>query len=41
MATLDHVVLRCADLERSRAFYEALGLTVVPEQHGAGPAHFS
>jgi len=34
-------VLRCADLERSRRFYEALGLTLVPEQHGAGPRHYS
>jgi catechol 2,3-dioxygenase-like lactoylglutathione lyase family enzyme len=35
------VVLRCADLERSRRFYEALGLTMVSEQHGAGPRHYS
>ena len=35
------VVLRCADLERSRRFYEALGLTLMPEQHGAGPRHYS
>ena len=35
------VVLRCADLERSRRFYEALGFTVRPEQHGSGPRHYS
>jgi catechol 2,3-dioxygenase-like lactoylglutathione lyase family enzyme len=35
------VVLRCADLERTRQFYEALGLTLVPEQHAAGPRHYS
>ena len=35
------VVLRCADLERSRVFYEALGLTLTLEQHGAGPRHYS
>ena len=35
------VVLRCADLERSRSFYEALGLTLTPEQHGPGPRHYS
>ena len=35
------VVIRSADLERSRRFYEALGLTLVPEQHGAGPRHYS
>jgi lactoylglutathione lyase len=41
LIALDHVVLRCADLERSRAFYEALGLVLVPEQHGAGAPHYS
>jgi catechol 2,3-dioxygenase-like lactoylglutathione lyase family enzyme len=35
------VVLRCADLERSRRFYEALGFTLVAEQHDAGPRHYS
>lgn len=35
------VVLRCADLERSRQFYEALGLTLIREQHGTGPQHYS
>jgi lactoylglutathione lyase len=35
------VVLRCADLERTRRFYEALGLTLVPERHAAGPRHYS
>ena len=35
------IVLRCADLERSVAFYAALGLTVTREQHGTGPVHFS
>jgi lactoylglutathione lyase len=35
------VVLRCADLERSRRFYEALGFTLIPEQHGSGPRHYS
>ena len=38
---LDHVVLRCRDLERSRAFYAALGLQLVPEQHGRGRPHYS
>ena len=37
----DLIVLRCADLEASRAFYEALGLEVIAEQHGNGPRHFS
>jgi lactoylglutathione lyase len=35
------VVLRCADLERTRRSYEALGLTLMPEQHGSGPPHYS
>ena len=35
------VVLRCADLERTRRFYEALGFTLMPEQHGSGPQHYS
>src|SRR5688572_31766108 len=38
---LEYVVLRCADLERSRTFYEALGLRLVHEQHGRGQAHYS
>jgi len=36
-----YVVLRCADLERTRQFYEALGLQLVPEQHGSGLKHYS
>ena len=35
------MVLRCSDLERSRAFYEALGFTLTSEQHGSGPRHYS
>ncbi len=38
---LAYVVLRCADLERSRRFYELLGLQLVPEQHGKGSRHYS
>jgi catechol 2,3-dioxygenase-like lactoylglutathione lyase family enzyme len=36
-----YVVLRCADLERSRRFYEGLGLRLSPEQHGSGAKHYS
>ena len=39
--TLDYVVLRCADLDQSRMFYEAVGLVFVPEQHGGGARHYS
>jgi lactoylglutathione lyase len=38
---LEYVVLRCAHLERSRAFYEALGVHLVDEQHGSGARHYS
>ena len=41
MPMLTLVVIRCRDLEHSRRFYEALGLAFSPEQHGAGPAHYS
>lgn len=35
------IVLRCADLDRSRQFYEALGFRFEAEQHGGGPPHLS
>ncbi|MFO0619076.1 MAG: VOC family protein [Polyangiaceae bacterium] len=35
------LVLRCADLEASRRFYEALGLDFQEERHGDGPRHLS
>ncbi len=38
---LTYLVLRCADIERSRIFYEALGLTLVAEQHGSGSRHYA
>jgi lactoylglutathione lyase len=38
---LSLLVLRCADLERSRSFYETLGLAFTPEQHDRGPTHYS
>jgi len=38
---LAYVVLRCADLERSRRFYESIGLQLVAEQHGKGAQHYS
>lgn len=39
--SLDLVVLRSADPERARAFYAALGLSFVEEQHGSGPPHLA
>lgn len=41
MPALTLLVLRCRDLEYSRRFYEALALAFTPEQHGAGPFHYS
>jgi lactoylglutathione lyase len=35
------VVLRAADLNKSRRFYEALGLRFCTEQHGNGPEHLA
>lgn len=38
---LDFVVLRCADLDRSKLFYQALGCSFKTEQHDSGPLHYS
>ena len=38
---LDYIVVRCADIERSREFYNALGLALVREQHGNGTVHYA
>ena len=35
------VVIRVADLARSRRFYEGLGLTFRDEPHGSGPLHLA
>lgn len=35
------LVLRCSDIEESRAFYETLGLSFVAEKHGSGREHYS
>lgn len=35
------IVLRCSDIERSRDFYESLGLRFASEKHGSGHAHYS
>ena len=41
MARLNLVVLRSPELSAVKAFYEAIGLSFVPEKHGRGPDHFS
>ena len=35
------LVLRASDLEKSLAFYGAIGLIFTQEQHGSGPVHFA
>jgi len=35
------LVLRCKDIERTRHFYEQLGLSFVEEKHGNGPRHYA
>lgn len=39
--TLDLLVLRCRDIEKTRAFYTQLGLIFEREQHGNSPVHYS
>ncbi len=38
---LSLIVIRVSDIERSAAFYSALGFTFKREQHGSGPSHYS
>lgn len=38
---LNLVVLRVADLERSVAFYRAIGLDFARHAHGTGPQHYA
>jgi lactoylglutathione lyase len=35
------LVLRCSNLEKSLAFYQAIGLSFAQEQHGSGPLHYA
>lgn len=34
-------VIKAKRLDRTRLFYEALGYTLIEEQHGSGPIHYS
>jgi len=38
---LNLVVVRAEDVERTRAFYAALGLVMQRESHGSGPTHYA
>src|SRR5580700_4917064 len=39
--TLSLVVLQSGDVEAAKDFYRLLGLSLVEEQHGTGPRHYS
>lgn len=41
MLAINLLVLRCADLERSRLFYELLGLRFTRHAHGSGLEHYA
>jgi lactoylglutathione lyase len=38
---LNLLVLRCNSIEKSKDFYEKLGLSFKQEQHGNGPVHYA
>lgn len=40
-AEINLIVLRSDQLQVTRGFYEALGLSFVEEKHGHGPVHLS
>jgi lactoylglutathione lyase len=39
--SLQLIVLRAAEIDRTVRFYEALGLQFTQEQHGSGPVHYA
>ena len=41
MRHLNLLVLRCASVERARAFYELLGFSFAKHAHGNGPEHYA
>jgi catechol 2,3-dioxygenase-like lactoylglutathione lyase family enzyme len=41
MITPNLLVLRCRDLERSRAFYQLFGLAFSAHAHGKSPTHYA
>ncbi len=38
---LKYLVIKCNDLEKSKAFYEAIGFHPLKEKHGRGVEHYS
>src|SRR3954470_21356420 len=41
MRNLNLLVLRCANIEKAKSFYELFGMAFVQEQHGNGPVHYA
>ena len=41
MVNLNLIVLRCADIESARRFYETLGMSFSRHAHGTGPEHYA
>jgi len=39
--SLNLLVLRCKSIEKSKEFYEKLGVSFKQEQHGGGPVHYA
>jgi len=39
--TLNLLVLRCRDIEKTKDFYKKLSLSFVKEQHGEGAVHYA
>ena len=40
VSKIDALVMWTTRIDAMVAFYQALGLTLVPEQHGSGPVHY-
>jgi lactoylglutathione lyase len=40
VSVLNLIVLRCADLDRTREFYESFDLKFERHRHGTGPEHY-
>ena len=38
---LKYLVIKCNDLKKSKAFYEAIGFHPIKEKHGNGVEHYS
>ena len=41
MQNLNLLVLRCADIEATKRFYEVIGMSFIRHAHGNGPEHLA